>query len=170
MPISQINTNSIATGAVSAADLAAGAARANFGAGAVLQVVEGSTTTTVNTTSASFTDTGLSATITPSSASSKILIVVSHTNSRKLPQGNEGGINMWLQKNGSNLIQIVQAGLWTATSLYITGGINSTYLDSPATTSAITYKTQFGSHAAGVTATVQENSMRSSIILMEIAA
>jgi hypothetical protein len=142
---------------------------ANAPSGSVIQVVEGSTTTTVNTTSISFTDTGLSATITPSSTSSKILIVVSHTNSRKLPQGNEGGINMWLQKNGSNLAQIIQAGLWTATSVYITGGINSTYLDSPATTSAITYKTQFASHAAGVTAVVQENNMRSSIILMEIA-
>ena len=63
MPISQINTNSIATGAVSAADLASGAAlsnlgssqldRANMASGSVLQVVSASSNSQVSTTSQS---------------------------------------------------------------------------------------------------------------------
>lgn len=77
---SAITTNKIANGAVVAADLAVGAARANFGPGAVLQVVQsyirGAHTAT---TSSSYVTTGLSATITPSSTSSKILVTVNLT-------------------------------------------------------------------------------------------
>jgi hypothetical protein len=88
MPISQINTNSIANGAVVAADLAAGAAlsnlgtsqlaRANMASGSVLQVVTTTKTDTASFTSGSFTNlTGLSVAITPSSTTSRIFVFVS---------------------------------------------------------------------------------------------
>jgi hypothetical protein len=45
------------------------------------------------------------------------------------------------------------------------------YLDSPSTTSATTYKTQFnGTYSSPGTATAQSNSTYSTIILMEIGA
>jgi hypothetical protein len=47
---------------------------------------------------------------------------------------------------------------------------NNTYLDSPATTSATTYKTQVASPFGQATATVQNNSVPSNIILMEVSA
>jgi hypothetical protein len=62
-------------GKVPAAALGAGAARANFGAGAVLQVLQASATGIVNTSSTSPVDlTGLSASISVS-ANSKVLII-----------------------------------------------------------------------------------------------
>ena len=51
-------------------------------------------------------------------------------------------------------------------------GYNSTftYLDSPATTSATTYKTQYKTDGNGATIILQQNSIISQIILMEIGA
>ncbi len=44
------------------------------------------------------------------------------------------------------------------------------YLDSPSSTSALTYKTQFGSAGNAATVYVQDGSAASSITLMEIGA
>ena len=62
---------------------AAGITTTKLGAGAVLQVVYGSTATEVNTNSNTFISTGLSTSITPTSASNKILIFVNQTGLRK---------------------------------------------------------------------------------------
>ena len=48
------------------------------GTGNVLQVVSGTDASAVNITSTSMTDTGLSASITPSATSSKILVLINH--------------------------------------------------------------------------------------------
>jgi hypothetical protein len=66
----------------------------------------------------------------------------------------------------------------SATATYYLGTLNAdirfanniTYLDSPATTSATTYKTQFGNAPGGGTCSVQVNNDVSTITLMEIAA
>ena len=55
----------------------------------------------------------------------------------------------------------------TSTSNYF-GGAGLSYLDSPATTSSITYKTQFKNFANAVAAYAQNESASSSITLMEI--
>ena len=44
--------------------------------GDILQVVQGTTTSAVSITAQSFTDTGITATITPSARSSKVLIII----------------------------------------------------------------------------------------------
>jgi hypothetical protein len=63
--------------AVAASKLTGQVPDANAPSGSVLQVVQGNTSTEVNTSGTSYVDTGLSASITPSSASSKILVLVS---------------------------------------------------------------------------------------------
>jgi hypothetical protein len=156
MPISQINTNSIATGAVSAADLAAGAARANFGAGAVLQVAQAVLTTTFFTNSnGTFVDvTNLAVTITPASSSSKFLLLGS------VVYGAEFNANPCLRFSGGNATNYVgdargsrRRVAWSGGDDYFNGTSSTvanqitftaqmTYLDSPATSSAITYKIQ----------------------------
>ena len=50
------------------------------------------------------------------------------------------------------------------------GTISATYLDSPATTSATTYKTQFNSTNGTTQATVQHGGSTSTIVLMEVGA
>ena len=49
------------------------------------------------------------------------------------------------------------------------GSASTAYLDSPATTSAVTYKTQFWNRVNASAVQVQTNSIRSSIVLVEVA-
>ncbi len=70
-------------------------------AGAVLQVVQGSTSTTATATS-SFIDTGLTASITPSFTSSKILVTVQQQGCTAVAT-NTGSINMKLQRGSSDI-------------------------------------------------------------------
>lgn len=118
--------------------------------GSVLQVVSTTKTDTFSTTSTSFVDiTGLSVTITPSSTSSKILIVV---NAIGGSGGTAGALCTFRLMRDSTAINIGNAaGGYTQASV---GGMRSpldvnsswlvpmNFLDSPATTSAITYKVQ----------------------------
>ena len=109
--------------------------------GSVLQVVYGSTTTQVEASYSSATDLGLSASITPTSSSSKILVLVSANG-----LGTRNNATYWdgyLIRGSTNI-----GGFSNYIDSY-TGGSYGTYfcasmcvLDSPATTSSTTYKLQ----------------------------
>ena len=147
--------------------------------GKVLQVVEGSTTSTVQTSSTSFVDSNLTATITPSSASSKVLVLVTQNGCGRY--GLAGG--KWfiqLLRGATDIGNNADFGLEGS---IVSGGTNPTsnrgytyalnVLDSPNTTSATTYKTQIKASSGG-NAEVQvnnvQNTCKSTIILMEIGA
>jgi hypothetical protein len=143
--------------------------------GRVLQVVQGITTTETSTSSSSYVDTGLSATITPSSASSKILVALVHTENEKSSGSGSNRIGMSLLRNGAAILgstSFTSGNLYTNSALQNRGNIAFNYLDSPASTSALTYKTQFRSNDATSQVTVQVNGAASpsTMILMEIAA
>jgi len=120
------------------------ASNTNFPAGSVLQVVSTTKTDTFTTTSTSFTTiTGLTTSITPSSATSKILIIVNVTGSQEVGT-NDALIGLFRDSTqialgdaaGSRvrlsfLLNTSNSG-WTTT-----GSVN--FLDSPSTTSAISY-------------------------------
>ena len=163
MPISQIVTNSIANGAVVAADLAAGAARANFGAGAVLQVVEGTFAGQTASTSGTFVDTGLSASITPSSASNRILVFFT---SPVLNGGTGTELGARIVRNSTTLTASYKSG-----NASIFASCTGIIYDNPATTSSTTYKIQFARIAGGdpVYFGTLEAPAVSRIVLMEIA-
>jgi hypothetical protein len=139
-----------------------------IGTGAVLQVVNATYSTEVSTTGATYIDTGLTATITPTSATSKILVIVNQVGLAKAA-GN-GGVYLQLLRGASSISSICINAVYTASSLELrTPGVGTNYLDSPATTSATTYKTQFFAFN-GITAYVQKDIPTSTITLMEIAA
>ena len=131
-----------------------------FLAGSVAQVVTASTSTEVSSTSATYVDTNLTATITPKYATSKILVIV----------------NQFVRVNAaSGAIQILRGAsvIWTPGQLYALACntdnrqvFSTSYLDSPATTSATTYKTQFARNSG--TVVVNPNSCLGQITLMEI--
>ena len=77
---------------------------------------------------------------------------------------------MFLQRNGSNLVKISNLTANTGTALDLRFGISAVYLDSPASTSALTYKTQFANNVAAALVTVQQDSLESTITLVEISA
>jgi hypothetical protein len=140
------------------------------GGGKVLQVVETSTTTATASTSTSLADTTLTATITPTSASSKVLIIVAQW-FEKTP-GNVGAAVGTALLRGATQLNAGGSGanFYTDSSSRFRCCVSLLMLDSPATTSSTTYKTQFNSNVAGQTVNAQPDGYRSTIVLMEIGA
>jgi len=145
------------------------------GGGKVLQVVQATYSTTKNITSTSYTDTDLSATITPTSATSKILVLVSQPLAASNLSGSEYEYKASIQllrtstaiatiTDGAGITGNAASALWGVKTI-----ANLTYLDSPATTSATTYKTQAKGGTNTIT-TVQGASSMSTITLIEIGA
>jgi hypothetical protein len=139
-------------------------------AGQILQVVNATYSTTITTTSGTYADTGLTATITPKFATSKIVVLVSQNGA-----GNNGtasiGINLQLNRGSTTLALLSSIGVFSSVAQY-GQCYSSAYLDSPATTSATTYKTQWSKYNTGTAGSVylQAGNEVSTITLMEIAA
>ena len=140
------------------------------GGGKVLQVVQGTTSTAVSNSTTSAVDTGITATITPSSATSKILVLTSINGCFKSNGSGSNGLVLKLLRGASQIAQISSYHNYTGTAIenYESAGI--TYLDSPATTSATTYKITFANVVAAATVRVQDSSDLSTIQLLEIGA
>jgi len=139
------------------------------GGGKVLQVINATISTVANSSSSTYADTGLTATITPTLASSKILVFVSQNGLRKTTGDTKLGLI--LLRSATTLITFETFGAWTGSLLNnAVAGSSANYLDSPATTSATTYKTQFASLDNVADVTVQQSSATSTITLMEIGA
>ena len=140
------------------------------GAFRVLQVVSGTTSTPVINATTTYADTGLTATITPSSTSSKILVLVDHPANYKSAGNVSNAMIMEIQKNGTNLVQISEYGGYTNSLLVLIFGNSASYLDSPSSVAALTYKTRFKNLAAAAEVGVQHVNVPSTITLMEISA
>jgi len=143
MSLTRINNLGITDGTIVNADInsAAAIATTKLGAGAVLQVVTVSDSTERTTTSTSFvTSTGLSLSITPSSASNKIFLVSSYTGYNNTAP--EITFNT-LYRNSTNLGASNGFSIYRASSSQNEFPITMTHLDSPSSTSAITYAVYF---------------------------
>jgi hypothetical protein len=140
------------------------------GGGKVLQVVTGTTTTTVDNSTTTYADTGLTATITPTLASSTILVFVDHPETLKSNGNSANAVRLRLMRGASSIATFALQGLYTGAAAWNIGTISGSFLDNPATTSATTYKTQFANDTASARVSVQSNNAISTIILMEIGA
>jgi hypothetical protein len=141
------------------------------GGGKVLQVINSTTSTSTSTTSSSFQDTTLTGTITPSSATSKILVLVSQNGCIRYSGNADNAVGLQLVRGATSIIVFDKLlGYQSASGTQIWLSTSTNYLDNPATTSATTYKTQFKSVVSGQTATVQGDSAISTMTLIEIGA
>lgn len=149
------------------------------GGGKILQVVQGTTSTLTTIASTTFTDSGLSATITPSSTSSRIMVIVSQA--ATVSRSDSSNWSTWRLVRGSTPIwnndttnrrNLAGYGIYNISSSAIKQMYVGNYVDSPSTTSAVTYKTQWANHTTASSASVdcQSENGDSSIILMEIGA
>jgi len=138
------------------------------GGGKVLQVIEGTTTTSTTNSTSTYQDTTLTATITPSSATSKIAVFVSQNGCEKSVANSGNQIQLKLLRGATSLGELY--AFYTGTALVLSGSITMSKLDSPNTTSATTYKTQFNNPANTASVKVQADGALSTIILMEIGA
>jgi hypothetical protein len=140
-------------------------------AGNVIQVVSATYSTETTNSTTTYADTGLSASITPTSSSSKILVLVTIAGCQKSSGSSSNGLDLKLLRGSTDLITFTRYGGWTGTALNLTFGNNSTeYLDSPATTSSTTYKVQFRNETGSALVKVQDTSSTSTMVLLEIAA
>lgn len=148
-----------------------GVAPGNAGFGKVLQVVYGSTSTQVSSSSATYADTGLQASITPTSSTSKILVLVNQNGCGRTNGNVNNAVNLRLLRNGTALTVFGKYIGWTFSALDLFG-LNSScsYLDAPASTSTLVYKTQFANNLDASEIRVQTLSALSTITLMEVAA
>lgn len=147
---------------------AKGVGAANMHTGAVLQVVNATYTAQTSTSSSTFVDTGLTASITPSSINSKILVTVFIGG--VLKQSGDAYGSFRLVRNSTQILTFENGVGYTASSAYNgVGSVGTTYLDSPSTTSATTYKVQGNSVANTAYIFWSNNNCASTITLMEIA-
>lgn len=137
------------------------------GGGKILQVVEGIDDTEFETTSTTFVATPLDVNITPSSTSSKILVMASFNIDNKT---SANYIYTTLYRDSTNLAVGTEGmqihHLDSATRLY--SGHPLLKLDSPNTTSQITYSVRVRANSS--TARFGQNNLRSSIVAMEVGA
>ena len=181
--ITGISAGGLPDGVITTDDIAASAiTRAKMGyAGAILQVVQTVKTDTFSVASTSYTDiTGLSASITPASSGSTILVIVD----AKLSNSSADASMLKLLRNSTDIYIGDAAGSRiraSTSSGFASNEINNTiafYLDSPSTTSSITYKTQVRSQSGTAylnrMSTDTDNGIfartASSITLIEVAA
>jgi len=144
--------------------------------GHVVQVVSVNYDTETTTTSTTFSDTGLSATITPSSSSSKILILTRQ--SAWIERSGGESVSGWINllRDGTQINQTFlenRSLLNNDSDRSVTNVVSECYLDSPNTTSAVTYKTQqkvnFTTASPQISTQKGGTTYFSTITLMEIA-
>ena len=150
------------------------------GGGGTVQCVQDVLTSTVTVTSTSFTDVGLSATITPRSNSNKILAIADISSS-----GSNGQYIMFqLVRDSTNIYLGTDSKTYIASKVFYPhapstddgnaiGNTNVFFLDSPATTSPVTYKVQVRvTNNTGVIngRTGNDTCVASSLTLMEVSA
>lgn len=152
--------------AVSTGDVGTAAQFNNLrGAFRILQVVQASTTTVVSSASATPVDTTLTCSITPQSNTSKILFLVSQ--------------NIYSNAAGTGgIIKVLRDSTVLSTTIDICFGAASgsvqqyalNYMDSPATTSSLTYKTTISRNSGVGTIYTQVNANPATIVLLEVSA
>lgn len=137
------------------------------GGGKVLQVVHQTFTTQTTTTSSTYADLGLTATITPSAATSKVLLFASIQGQKT----SDGNLGLKYFRGATEISMIGNLYGTTGNSNYVNfGSVSISALDEPNTTSATTYKFQFNNEYASGTTTVNAGGGDSSLTLMEIGA
>jgi len=144
------------------------------GGGKVLQVVYATYGTQVNSTTSNYADTNLTATITPTLNTSKVLVIV-HQNGCEKRQ-TDTSMMLKLLRGATDISQMASLGGYTGSTTDLNfGSISTAVLDAPATTSATTYKTQFASNGNTSRVSVQHGDAGaggsvSTITLLEIGA
>ena len=152
------------------------------GGGKVLQVIQGTTTTSTTIASTSATDTTITATITPTLATSKILVLAS--SSVRVLKNNDGNNNATQQARvallrgasvivDANTTAVLRGNSENANDrIDFAGYYTTTFLDTPATTSATTYKIQASAETTSNSGSVtfQYSGSLGQITLLEIGA
>lgn len=139
------------------------------GAFRILQVVQATTTTQSSSTSATYANTALSASITPQSTTSKVFVMVSglgYTSSA----ATELGVRITRdQPSAPTVLQTTALAVYSPT-VAVAGSYVFMYLDSPSLASAITYRLQLARSAGTGVVYDEVNSSVTTMTLLEVSA
>jgi hypothetical protein len=138
-------------------------------AGSVVQMVSGFTQTMVAISTSARTDTGINATITPRFSNSTILVQAQISTRR--PTSGNAGIGFDIRRNGAVVFNQTD-NYYVYNSADVSGGtgVPLFFVDTPASTSALTYRIFFASYSGTVIRVQDDSHYRSYIVLWEIAA
>lgn len=140
------------------------------GAFRILQVVNATTSTTDSSTSATYANSSLSATITPQSTSSKILVMLNHSGYSSA-SGTSLGVRLTRdQPTAPTVLQTQADAVYSSNGGALSGAVTFIYLDSPASTSALTYRTQLARNVGAGTVQLQVNNNPANMTLFEVSA
>ena len=134
--------------------------------GRLIQTVQATDASSLSSSSTSYVDTGLSASITPGSTSNKILVLVSMGVFGADAAGS-GGAAIKLLRDSTDLILHSSLGAHPTITYLYTAGTSFSFLDSPSSTSSITYKIQFKSN--GGENFVTDNGSTATMTLLEVS-
>jgi hypothetical protein len=147
-----------------------GSAWVALGSSAILQVVSANYSTTVSTTSSSYVTSGLTATITPSSTTSKIMILARTNGS----SANNATVGTWSifrgTVAGTNLGPAAgMSEIYTSAAGNIIVPVSGAIVDSPSTISAQVYTLGMKTNGGGGIVQSQTSGTQANIILIEVA-
>jgi len=139
------------------------------GGGKVLQVLNMLTATETVVSNNTYTDVGITLAITPSSTSSKILIIAQCNGVGKFTNNTFAKLRM-LRDSTTIIDDFAKEGGNTGdTATNKIGTIGTTYLDSPSSTSSLTYKVQMMSGQNNASVQCGASGAKSTMTLMEIS-
>jgi hypothetical protein len=149
--------------------LTAGAMDGLRGAFRILQVVFATTTAQTSSVSTTYVNTGASCSITPQSATSKIFAMVNGLGF-VTGSGTELGIRLVRDLSGITVLETNALAVFTTNGGNSSGNYGFNFLDSPATTSPITYRTQLARSGGAGTCFDEVNGSSTTITLFEVSA
>tara|TARA_Y100001935_G_C16924088_1_gene322208 strand:+ start:38 stop:553 length:516 start_codon:yes stop_codon:yes gene_type:complete len=170
MSLIKVKGSSI-TGALAAVD---GSALTGISTGKILQIKHASTSTAASTTANSWSDSNLSCSITPISASNTLLVEITQ-NGCAVSGSNFASLKLRLLRDSTTLVDPFSGDVgyrYDSSAQNRVGSSGFVYKDtSHNTTSAITYKTQIRADSGYGTVSVQTGSAyHSSMLIMEVAS
>ena len=156
------------SGTIALTNQLSGMTSASVPSGSVIQVIEGTTATQVLTTSSSYVTTGLTLTITPSSASSKMLVSFSTPADAVSGTTHTGG-DFTIYRGSTDILSRGGDTFYSnINSINLAGYAAMSKLDSPNTASAVTYTVYFRARNGSTTMKTQHNNSQGTITAMEI--
>jgi len=143
-------------------------------AGNVIQVVQATTRSTLSTTSSSYVATGFIGTITPSQTSSKILVMINGGQWRYTPVSSSEQLAQLYRSIGGAAYASVNNDIdeiFISPAAAVSAIPHSfVFLDSPATTSAVSYQPYWRNNSGSGTINYNFSSVMITMTLIEVAA
>jgi len=139
------------------------------GGGKVLQVLQDTANTSISNSTTTYAATGLSQAITCATASSKVLVLVSLP-IFKSETADSNALGIQIKRDSTAILTTPDVVHYTETTMRLFGTWSYAFLDSPSSTSSLTYTVNFRNRTATSAVQVCYESSPASIILIEIGA